>query len=92
MLSYEHHMTCVHFRAYRLVAVSVYCMSMFRSRREDGKSIICQCVKTGNMFGDLGSKAMQVVHQLYLAGGDVPFLEGVKIALSESCISSTSAD
>ena len=66
-------------------------MSMFRSRREDGKSIICQCVKTGKMFGDLGSKAMLVVHQLYLAGGDQPFLEGVKIALSESC-SSTSAD
>ena len=78
-------MTCMHFRAYRLVAVSVYCMSMFRSRREDGKSIICQCVKTGNMFGDLGSKAMQVVHLLYLAGADVLFLEGVKIALSESC-------
>ena len=58
---------------------------MFRSRHEDGKSLICQCVKNGTQFGNFGKKAMQVVQKLYLAGGDAPVLEGVKIALAESC-------
>ena len=51
---------------------------------KDGKTNVVQCIKEGTHFGNLGQKAMQVLHKLYIDGADAPFLEGVKIALSVS--------